>query len=74
MLAPFATLAFLVALWLLAAIGTEIVLSSGRRIAAVLRGEARAIAPQMIVRARPARSASARMRPMPVRPQLRAAA
>jgi hypothetical protein len=74
MLAPFVTLAFLAALWLVAAIGAELVLSSGRRILAVLRREAPAIDPRMIVRARPARPASARTRPMRAQPQLRAAA
>jgi hypothetical protein len=74
MLAPFVTLAFLAALWLVAAIGAEIFLSSGRRILAVLRREAPAIAPPIIIRSRPTRPAFARMKPAPTRPQLRAAA
>jgi hypothetical protein len=74
MLAPFATLAFLVTLWLVAAVGTEILLSSGWRVAAALRGEVPVNAPQMIVRVRSARSVSARTRAMRALPQLRAAA
>ena len=74
MLAPFATLAFLVTLWLVAAVGTEILLSSGRRVAAALRGEVPVDAPQMIVRARSARPAWPPMRAMRALPQLRAAA
>ena len=74
MLAPFVTLAFLAALWLVAAIGAETALSSGRRILAALRGEAQEIAPLAFVKARPTRPAYTRTRPTRAQPQLRVAA
>ena len=74
MLAPFATLAFLLVLWLVAAVGMEIFSRSSRRIAAALRREAPTIASQILVKARSNRPAYARTRPLRAQPQLRAAA
>lgn len=74
MLAPFATLAFLATLWLIAAIGTEMFSRSGRRIVAALRGETPAAAPRVIIRCRTSRAAYSRTRPLRAQPQLRAAA
>ena len=74
MLAPFATLALLATLWLVAAVGAEIFLSSGWRIVAALRGEARAIAPQLVAKARSIRAEYAPKRRPTAWPHLRAAA
>jgi hypothetical protein len=72
MLAPIATLFFLVSAWFVVAILADIFSSKGR-ILAVLRGEARPEpVPAVIVRSRP--SVTARRKPMRAQPQWRAAA
>ena len=75
MLAPLATLAFLTALWGVAAIITHIYARNGSRIAAALRGEtpiARGMS--LVIRSRPTRARMARRLPMRAQPHLRAAA
>jgi hypothetical protein len=75
MLAPFATLVFLSAIWLAAVVVSQIFAGSGPRIAAALRGEAPASSgTSLIIRSRPARARIARSQPMHARPTLRAAA
>ena len=77
MLAPFATLAFLGTIWLLAWIALELLEGSGAKVIAALRGQSMlAQPPQSVrpvtVRYRP-RSESVR-RPVHVQPEWRAAA
>ncbi len=75
MLAPFATMVFLSALWLAAVIVTRIFARSGSRIAAVLRGDVPVVETvSLIIRSRPARARVARCQPLRAQPQLRAAA
>jgi hypothetical protein len=72
MLAPIATLFFLVSAWFAVAILTDVFSRKGR-IFGVLRGEVRpAPVPAVIVRGRP--SVAARRKPMRAQPQWRAAA
>jgi hypothetical protein len=74
MLAPFATLVFLSAIWLAAVVASRIFVGSAPRIAAALRGEAASSGTSLIIRSRPARARIARSQPMHARPTLRAAA
>ena len=75
MLAPFATLAFLLVLWAAGVVFAEIYVRTGSRIAAALRGEAPVVkGTSLIIRSRPARARVARRLPMRAQPQLRAAA
>ena len=75
MLAPFATLVFLSAIWLAAVVVGRIFAGSGARIAAALRGGAPAsTGTSLVIRSRPARARIARRQPMHAQPQLRAAA
>lgn len=75
MLAPIATLAFLVVLWAAAVVFAEIYARTGSRIAAALRGETPVVrGKSLIIRTRPARARVARRQPMRARPHLRAAA
>jgi hypothetical protein len=74
MLAPFATLAFLTALWVSAFVVARILGRSGNRILAALRGETPAAGTISAIRTTPRRAAYARRQPMRGRPQLRAAA
>ena len=75
MLAPFATLVFLSAIWLAAVVLSHVFAGAGSRIAAALRGEAPAsTGTSLVIRSRPARARIARRQPMNARPQLRAAA
>jgi hypothetical protein len=75
MLAPFATLVFLSAIWLGAVVVTQGLARSGSRIAAALRGEMPlATGTSLLIRLRPARARLARRQAMRARPQLRAAA
>jgi hypothetical protein len=75
MLAPFATLVFLTAIWLAAVVVSRIFAGSGARIAAALHGEAPAsTGTSLVIRSRPARARIARRQPMRAQPQLRAAA
>ena len=75
MLAPFATLVFLSAIWLAAIVVGRIFAGSRSRVAAALRGEAPASAgTSLVIRSRPARARVARRQPMRAKPQLRAAA
>ena len=72
MLAPIATLVFLVSAWFAGAILADVFSRKGR-ILAVLRGEVRPEpVPAVIVRSRP--SVAARRKPMRAQPQWRAAA
>jgi hypothetical protein len=72
MLAPIATLFFLVSAWFAGAILTDVFSRTGR-ILAVLRGEVRLEpVPAVIVRSRP--NVAARRKPMRAQPQWRAAA
>ena len=75
MLAPFATLAFLIILWTAAVVAAQIVVNSKLRILSVLRGE-EPIRPEMslVIRSGPSRERSPHRHPMRARPQLRAAA
>ena len=73
MIAPFATLAFLLVLWLSAAVFTELFGRTGSRILGAFRGEI-PTGPTMVVAARPKRVAIDYRQPLRARPQLRAAA
>ena len=75
MLAPFATLAFLIILWTAAVVAAPIVVKSKLRILSVLRGE-EPIRPEMslAIRSGPSRERFSPRQPMRAQPQLRAAA
>ena len=73
MIAPFATLAFLIVLWLSAFVFADMFGRSGSRILAAFRGDAPTSVQVVSVRTRPMRSATHRP-PLRARPQLRAAA
>jgi hypothetical protein len=75
MIAPFATLAFLVVLWIFAFAILETFARSGSRILAALRGDMPVSGQPrgVTVRMRPTRAATPR-RPLRAQPQLRAAA
>ena len=75
MLAPFATLVFLSAIWVAAVVITDVFARKGSRIAAALRCEAPARkATSLVIRSRSARARVARRQPLRAQPQLRAAA
>ena len=73
MIAPLATLAFLLVLWLAAVLFAEFVGRSGQRVLGALKGEAPTSCSSAIIRKRAPRVAIA-YRPLRARPQLRAAA
>ena len=69
MLAPLATLAFLATIWLVAAIGAEMLAASGRKIMLALKGRSllaepgiRPVAVRVSLRARPQRALRAQPR------------
>jgi len=75
MLAPFATLAFLLVLWLAAVVVAQILSHSKSRIAMALRGEEPAkVGISLVIRSRPSRARASLRQPMRAQPQLRAAA
>ncbi len=75
MLAPFATLAFLLVLWLAAVIVAQIYNRSKSRIAMALRGEEPAkLGTSLLIRSRPNRARASQRQPIRAQPQLRAAA
>ena len=75
MLAPFATLVFLLVIWLAIAIVSGIFAGSGARIAAAVRGEAPpSNGTSLVIRSRPALARLQRHQPMRAQPQMRAAA
>jgi hypothetical protein len=75
MLAPFATLAFLLVLWLAAVVVAQILSHSKSRIAMALRGEEPAkVGTSLLIRSRPNRARASLRQPMRAQPQLRAAA
>jgi len=75
MLAPFATLAFLLALWLAAVVVAQILSHSKSRIAVALRGEEpMKVGISLVIRSRPSRARASLRQPMRAQPQLRAAA
>jgi hypothetical protein len=75
MLAPFATLAFLLVLWLTAVLIAQIYGHSKSRIALALRGEQAAeLGMSLVIRSRPSRARGSQRQAMRARPQLRAAA
>jgi hypothetical protein len=75
MLAPFATLVFLIVLWLAAVVGARILSHSKSRMAMALRGEESVkVGMSLVIRSRPNRARAALRQPMRAQPQLRAAA
>jgi hypothetical protein len=74
MLAPFATLAFLLVLWGVAVLVTHIFAHSKLRIAMALRGEEPRTGMSLVIRSRTNRGRVSQRQPMRARPQLRAAA
>ena len=75
MLAPFATLAFLLALWLAAVVVAHILSHSKSSIAMALRGEEPVkVGMSLVIRSRPSRARASLRQPMRAQPQLRAAA
>ena len=75
MLAPFATLAFLLVLWMAAVVAAHGFAQSKSRIAMALRGEEPArLATSLVIRSRPSRARASLCQPMRAQPQLRAAA
>ena len=75
MLAPFATLIFLLVLWLAAVIVAQVYNRSKSRIAMALRGEESAkLGTSLVIRSRPSRARASLRQPMRAQPQLRAAA
>ena len=74
MLAPFATLAFLLVLWGVAVVVTHILAHSNARIAMALRGEEPKTGMSLVIRSRPNRARVSQRQPMRARPQMRAAA
>jgi hypothetical protein len=75
MLAPFATLIFLLVLWLAAVIVAQVYNRSKSRIAMALRGEESAkLGTSLVIRSRPSRARASQRQPMRAQPQLRAAA
>jgi len=73
MIAPFATLAFLLVLWLSAFVFAELFGRTGSRILSVLRGETPSV-PTVVVTVKSKRAAIVYRKPLSARPQLRAAA
>ena len=75
MLAPFATLAFLIVFWLTAVVVAQILNHSKSRIAMALRGEEPVnVGMPLVIRSRPSRGRASLRQPMRAQPQLRAAA
>ena len=74
MLAPFATLAFLLVLWGAAVVVAHILAQSKSRIVMALRGEEPKNGMSLVIRSRPTRARVSQRQPMRARPQLRAAA
>ena len=74
MLAPFATLAFLLVLWGVAVVAAHIFGHSKSRIAMALRGEEPRSGMSLVIRSRPSRARLSQRQPMRARPQMRAAA
>ena len=75
MLAPFATLTFLLVLWLASAVVAQILSHSKSRIAMALRGEEPVnVGMSLVTRSRPSRGRASLRQPMRAQPQLRAAA
>jgi hypothetical protein len=75
MLAPFATLVFLIVLWLTAVVGAQILSHSKSRMAMALRGEESVkVGMSLVIRSRPSPARAALRQPMRAQPQLRAAA
>jgi hypothetical protein len=75
MLAPFATLTFLLVLWLASAVVAQILSHSKSRIAMALRGEEPVkVRTSLVIRSRPSRAQASLRQPMRAQPQLRAAA
>jgi hypothetical protein len=73
MLAAFATLAFLVTMWLLVVVGSAILEESGAKIAAALKGESLASRQLSLAPVRP-RSRAKMRQPLRARPRWRDAA
>ena len=74
MLAPFATLAFLLVLWGVAVIAAQIFGHSKSRICMALRGEEPKSGMSLVIRSRPSRARLSQRQPMRAQPQMRAAA
>lgn len=74
MLAPFATLAFLLVLWGVAVVAAHIFGHSKSRIAMALRGEEPRSGMSLVIRSRPSRARLSQRQPMRAQPQMRAAA
>jgi len=74
MLAPFATLAFLLILWGAAVVVAHMLAQSQSRIAMALRGEEPKSGMSLVIRTRPSRARASQRQPMRARPQMRAAA
>ena len=74
MIAPLATLAFLLTLWLSAFVFAEMFGRTGTRILRALRGEASVSSPNVVAKVRAKRVAISYRQPLRARPQLRAAA
>ena len=74
MIAAFATLAFLLVLWISAFTFAEMFGRTGSRILRALRGEMSASSSPVVVKVRAKREAISYRQPLRARPQLRAAA
>jgi hypothetical protein len=74
MLAPFATLAFLLVLWGVAVLAARIFEQSKSRIVMALRGEEPKSGMSLEIRSRPSRARLSQRQPMRAQPQMRAAA
>ena len=75
MLAPFATLGFLIVFWMASVVVAQILSHSKSRIAMALRGEEPAkVGISLVIRSRPSRARASLRQPMRAQPQLRAAA
>jgi hypothetical protein len=75
MLAPFATLAFLLVLWTTSVVVAQILGRSKSRIASALRGEEPIrLGTLLVIRSRTNRARASQRQPMRAQPQLRAAA
>ena len=74
MLAPFATLIFLLVLWLATVIVAQVYNRSKSRIAMALRGKEPKLGTSLVVRSRPNRARASQRQPIRAQPQLGAAA
>ena len=74
MLAPFATLAFLLILWGAAVVVAHMLALSQSRIAMALRGEEPKTGMSLVLRSRPSRARLSQRQPLRAQPQMRAAA